>query len=251
MASARLEGRTALITGVSGIVGGGIAQQVLAAGARVVAPVRRAEQVAEVRAVLGASPELEVVAFDFGQEEGLRALAAHVRVKYGCVDYVVACLGGHVQVGPLSMLTQQEYLRTISIRAWSQTLAARWLGPLLKNDPSSTYMVVTGKLGEKCTGANLAAYSIASATVYAVVSALRAEQAAAGEEGAPSQALACPPPRAVVREFRIGTAVRRDEEDHHFQFPDAPSAPAREVGLAAVDVLGATQESLVRFPAEA
>lgn len=140
--------------------------------------------------------------------------------------------------------------------------------------------------GEKCTGANLAAYSIASATVYAVVSALRAEQAAAGEEGAPSQALACPPPRAVVREvrsdifhlhaadldseralcracptshlarpftpqFRIGTAVRRDEEDHHFQFPDAPSAPAREVGLAAVDVLGATQESLVRFPAEA
>lgn len=45
------------------------------------------------------------------------------------------------------MLTQQEYLRTISIRAWSQTLAARWLGPLLKNDPSSTYMVVTGKLG--------------------------------------------------------------------------------------------------------
>lgn len=88
-----LEGRVALITGATGIVGEGIARAFLEAGATVVAPVRAAGKDSALRTALGSPPagRLECPVEDYSHVEGAKQLARWVAVKYS--GGVVSWLG--------------------------------------------------------------------------------------------------------------------------------------------------------------
>jgi NAD(P)-dependent dehydrogenase (short-subunit alcohol dehydrogenase family) len=88
-------GKTALITGGSGIVGSGIIASFLRAGCRVVAPCRSKEAVQSLKEAVGPGHDdaLLVSLSDVSDEYACSDLADVIKTKYGTLDYVVSCIG--------------------------------------------------------------------------------------------------------------------------------------------------------------
>ena len=93
---ARFAGKTVLVTGASGQIGGGIARQFLVEGAQVITPVRSqtsADSVVQHVAPAGAD-RLEVLLSDVADESSATSVATSVKEKYGNIDHIVSIAGG-------------------------------------------------------------------------------------------------------------------------------------------------------------
>ena len=207
----------AVITGVTGIVGGAIASAFLEAGARVVAPVRRCaggwrrlrEGVARGAALprrplvrhphaasgvrlscwpswrgrrcSSSTRRCATMARPRGRRRwrrtcssrsatrcalGLAAAATSARFRRGCLphhtcalplarwppqDHCVACVGGMVAMGHLSEVQREGFEAAMRDRVYAQIVLAQALAPLLRASPTSSYTIITGRLGEECT----------------------------------------------------------------------------------------------------
>ncbi|KAL4447498.1 hypothetical protein ABPG75_004717 [Micractinium tetrahymenae] len=230
-----LQGKVAIVTGATGIVGEGIARAFLQAGATVVAPVRDAGKEAGLRSALGSPPADRLVTpvDAYTTAEGSKQLARFVQLKYGAVDHVVACTGGMVPMGLLSTVTREAFNTAAHDRVLGQLYLAQALAPLLKEEAGSSYTVITGRLGEHCNMPDGALFCIANAAVYGLVQALQAE-------------LRSKPQR--VNELRIGAIVRRDGKAEHPHFPGKRSHPASLVGAQAVAIAAGSQsEEIIRL----
>lgn len=230
-----LEGKVAIVTGATGIVGEGIARAFLEAGAVVVAPIRSAGKEAPLRQALGSPPpdRLDLPLDDYTTNEGSKQLARYVQFKYGGVDHIVACTGGMVPMGNLTTITPAAFIQAMHDRVLGQIVLAQALVPLLKEAPTSCYLVITGRLGEHCNMPDGALFSISNAAVYGMVQALQAE-------------LRNKPQR--VNELRIGAIVRRDNEAEHPHFPGKKAYPASLVGAESITIAaGSHSDEVVRL----
>jgi NAD(P)-dependent dehydrogenase (short-subunit alcohol dehydrogenase family) len=198
-----LEGRVAVVTGATGIVGSGVASAFLAEGAAaVVAPARSAAGRAALLAELGAPPALDVPVCDYSTPEGAAALAVHLRQRFPQgVDVAVSSVGGAFTRGNLTELTPAAAHEALD-RAVPHLTLAKELVPLMRTGAASAYVFVSGMLGEECSIPGAAALSLANAALYGIIRALEAELAS---KGSPLR----------VFELRIQALLRKDGGGAH------------------------------------
>ncbi len=174
-----LAGRVAVVTGASSGIGRAVAEQLAAAGVRVVLAARRAERLAEaVAAIRAAGGEAEAAVTDLRDEAQVERLIDGAVARHGRLDALV----NNAAVG---------YIRPVAegrSEEWRAVLETNVLGTLVACRAALRHMLPRGA-GDivNMTSASaheawpyLAAYSASKAAVHTLSRALRAEVAAQG-----------------------------------------------------------------------
>jgi NAD(P)-dependent dehydrogenase (short-subunit alcohol dehydrogenase family) len=175
VSNAILAGQRAVVTGVTGNVGWGVAQALLDRGASVVAVTRSAASAQAVAESLGSHPKLHVEVGDLSLADSAMALGERI-AKGGPIDHVVASLGAWWQKGPIVEQTAAEYQQVRAGSLDAQVFAAMAFLPRLRQRQGATYTLITGAGGHMSlpsTGLIVVAVS----GVFGLSRMLRAEHA--------------------------------------------------------------------------
>ncbi|WP_274627050.1 SDR family NAD(P)-dependent oxidoreductase [Arvimicrobium flavum] len=150
-----LTGRTAIVTGASGGIGGGIARRFAEAGANVVCHYNgnreAAERVAE--AIRAAGGEASVHQADISTGEGAANLVAHALSEFGGADILVNNAGQQ----PMQMLAD------MGESDWNAMMAANVTGPFLLVRAFAEQLRKAGKPGAVVNIASIEAHNPAPA----------------------------------------------------------------------------------------
>jgi len=109
--------------------------------------------------------------------------------------------------------------------------------PHLKDVESSSYLIITGRMGEECLKADEALLSISNAAIYGVSAALRAELSDARVA-------------ARIAELRLGAVIRRDSADENPAFPGWRAQPASALASVIVDAMRSCRGGVCRVSEE-
>lgn len=133
-----LAGRTAIVTGSAGGIGGGIAEVLAEAGAHVViADIDAARAEAQAAAFTERGLAAEAVALNLADEASIVAACAGVVERHGAPWALVNCAG----------LQDRELLLEGTSAFWDRTLAVNTRGPFLMIREVARAMVVAGQGG--------------------------------------------------------------------------------------------------------
>lgn len=140
-----LQNQTVLVTGVTGEVGWGLAHAARDAGARLVLPVRREEQVAALEAEFGEGALVRAVGFT--DEATLQGLRDEAVARFGRLNHVFAPLGAWWAKGASLEQSPDEFraLQDVYVEAPWQLLRA--MAPALR-DSTGSFTFITGAGGE-------------------------------------------------------------------------------------------------------
>ena len=130
---ARFEGRTALVTGASRGIGLGIAERLVAEGARVVLTARKQDALDEAVAHLGGPEHAVAVAGGADDPEHRAAAVAAAVETFGSLDLLVNNAGINPAYGPLMGLDLDAARKILEVNvtaalAWTQAAHAAWMG---------------------------------------------------------------------------------------------------------------------------
>jgi NAD(P)-dependent dehydrogenase (short-subunit alcohol dehydrogenase family) len=222
-----LKGKTAVITGASGIVGSGIVHHFLVEGAKVIAPVRSEKgrqallkDLEKLHYKIDIAKNLLILVLPkyATDNESMENLANEISYVHPEINHVVSCFGGDFEKGPASELEPDDVFDAVE-RAVPHLLLAQAFFPLLKEHASSSFTFITGMLGERCSMPNMAALTIANATAYGIIRAVEAEHADEPQR---------------INELRIAALIRRDNQAGHPFIKDGHAYPASLIGNEAV-----------------
>lgn len=161
-----LTGRTALITGASSGFGAHFARLLVAEGANVVIGARRAEKVAALAEVLGASAL--AVALDVTDETSVIAAYDAAEAKFGTVDTVIAnagiAKGGRSTELPLADIAAVVETNFTGLYLTAREGAKRMIAAGFKDDERGR-IVLIGSITAELSGQGDAAYAASKAGV--------------------------------------------------------------------------------------
>lgn len=160
------------MAGGTGLVGGGVVDRLLGAGATVAVPGRdaaRLEAVVARAAAMGAADHLLAVAGDVGAPDGAAAVRDAVVAATGRVDAVVASVGGWWQGSLLADVDPGTWQRLLAQNLTPHYAIAHAFLPLLADRPRSAYVAVVGDTAE----APVRGASLSTITAAGVLGLLR------------------------------------------------------------------------------
>lgn len=133
MVSRRFEGRTAIVTGASRGIGLGIAERLVAEGARVVLTARKAEALEEAVAVLGGPDVAVAVAGKADDPEHQADAVGQALERFGSLDLLVNNAGINPAYGPMIDLDLGAARKIVEVNclaalAWTQAAHRAWMG---------------------------------------------------------------------------------------------------------------------------
>jgi NAD(P)-dependent dehydrogenase (short-subunit alcohol dehydrogenase family) len=165
---ARLEGKTALITGGTTGIGLATAKRFMQEGARLAVTGRNEETMKEAKRQLGEA--VTVIRSDAGNVADQAALAAQLGASFGKLD-VVFINAGTGTFQPIEAIEAEEFDRQFAINVKGPLFLLKALSPLL-NSPSSVILnaSIAGSLGMPNT-------AIYAATKAALLAAMRVSAA--------------------------------------------------------------------------
>jgi NAD(P)-dependent dehydrogenase (short-subunit alcohol dehydrogenase family) len=212
-----------VVLGASGTVGSGVVKRFLRAGnTTVVAPARGS--VDKVFKAIGeefrSNDSLLTPQANYGEKAGAETLAKWIEdnIPGGKVDHIFAVGGGMAPFANVSQITSDSLNDTVQTKIVSILSGAQALVPLLKDEETSTFTVVTGALGEYCFAARFSLTTIANAAVFGLTLALQAE---AREQGK----------KYRINEFRIAAIILPDgvTEHPHMKIPGGQTSVLAEL----------------------
>jgi len=158
-------------------------------------------------------------------------LARWIESNHGKVDHVFAVAGTVAPFGNISQITPEQLDEMVRVKIANCLYAAQALIPLLKDEATSTYTVVTGLLGEVCFAPNLALTTVGNAAEFGLTLAIQAE---AREK------------KYRVNEFRIGAKIVPDGvKEHPFGGTGAPHSVLSQLYYERI-IVSNTRDAVVR-----
>jgi NAD(P)-dependent dehydrogenase (short-subunit alcohol dehydrogenase family) len=228
-ADGSMKGRTALVTGGSRGIGLGIAQSLVARGARVVLTARKAEALAEAVEQLG-GPEVAVaVAGNAGDAEH-RATAVRTAVEtFGSLDFLVGNVGINPVYGPMVDLDLGAFRKILDTNVVStlglvQEAWRAWMG-----EHGGSVLVVASVAGLKASP-GIAGYGVSKAALINLVTQLAVELG-------PKVRVNAVAPAVVKTKFATALFEGR-EEQVAAQYPVGRLGVPEDIGEAAAYLLG-------------
>jgi NAD(P)-dependent dehydrogenase (short-subunit alcohol dehydrogenase family) len=162
-----LTGRVALVTGASSGLGWRFAEQLAAAGAKVVAGARRLDRLQDLAAtVKAAGGVLEPVELDVTSEASIQAAYDTAERVFGTVDIVIANAGLNAE-GPALELANEALSQLLSVNVQGVYLTAREAARRLvaAEHPERGRIILVGSVGSLKPLPGLTAYSLSKAAV--------------------------------------------------------------------------------------
>ncbi|GLI26526.1 short-chain dehydrogenase [Agromyces rhizosphaerae] len=173
----QIEGRVAVVTGGGSGIGRGIAEQLIAEGARVVIADIEREALEQTAAEIGA----EGIHVDVTDPASVQALADEVVARHGSVGIVVNNAG----VGPLARMadmTLADWRFILDVNLWGVIHGVSTFLPLLQANPDGGHIVNTGSMASFAPMAGAGAYAVTKYGVAALTEALALELAEEGSD---------------------------------------------------------------------
>jgi len=202
-----------LVLGASGLVGSSIATHFLKLGNyKVIAPVRSLAKLSQYFPEDIPRDNLITPEISYYEGDGPDKLAEYIKSTVGKVNHVIAISGGYCERVLLSALSHESFSQALDMKLWNQIKFAQVLIPLLHEDPTSSYTIVTGGLGEFCYHSSVSLTTLANAAIYGMVLGLQAEFQ-----------------KTRILEYRIATIIRADNTDFNLNNPSLPSVPGSKL----------------------
>jgi len=191
-----LKGKTALITGGTGVLGSAMAKGLARAGARIVILGRRKQQADEIVATLRKEgAEAMAVIADVMNEPALEAARKTVLETMGSIDILVNAAGGN---HPDAVVKPDAPWSTVNLKAYSDVLNLNLLGTVMPSKvfgeemakKKSGVIVNIASVSSKLPLTQVAAYSNAKAAIKNFTEWLAVEMATKYGEGIRVNAIA-------------------------------------------------------------
>jgi|SRR5579875_152979 NAD(P)-dependent dehydrogenase (short-subunit alcohol dehydrogenase family) len=167
----RLEGKIAIITGVSrtGQAGYALAQAFAREGARLAICARNAQRLNELAQGLQAEGATVIaIAADLTTEEGANALIQRTVETYGRIDILVNLAGGLTRYGPSDELSLADWESELNNNLRTAFLCTRAVWPIMRNQGSGKILNFSRAGGVEGSGPKMVAYNCAKAGVDAL-----------------------------------------------------------------------------------
>lgn len=143
-----IEGKTAVITGAAGVLGGSLARHFASQGANVIALVHRPEQVGDVLSQLDAAgigkAKHSAYACDVMDVAAVRTIAEKVSSEYGTIDILVNVAGGNV--AGANVMPDQNFWE-MKLEDWDKVLDLNLNGTVY---PCHVFTEIFAKQGRGC-----------------------------------------------------------------------------------------------------
>jgi 7-alpha-hydroxysteroid dehydrogenase len=176
-----IAGSVAVVTGGTDGIGFGIAEALVAAGAKVVVASRRAEMCAKAeRSLREAGGEAVGVAADVTDEEAVENLFSRTVESFGGVDILVNCAGGSFsdkfQRAPLLKLASTDLIENYRLNVVSAFLCSTAAYPLMQLRGGGSVINISSVGSESSTAQGMfAAYGASKAALNHMTRSLAAE----------------------------------------------------------------------------
>ncbi len=232
--------RVVVVAGGTGALGGQVSLAFLAAGARVVATARRAEDLAPLTAAAGPNARrLRAASVDVTIEAEVQAFIADVAASEGRIDALVNAVGGYAGGANLWETEPALLTRMLALNLTPGFLLARAVVPVMRAAGSGAIVNVASRAGfGHAPGA--AAYAASKAAALALIDSLADELKGSGitvNSVVPSL-FDTPANRAAMPGADFARWPRPEEIARVILFLCTPAA--RVIHGAAIPVYGAT-----------
>jgi NAD(P)-dependent dehydrogenase (short-subunit alcohol dehydrogenase family) len=160
----RLDGQAALVTGSSRGIGRAVAEQMAAAGARVVICSRKLDACEQVRdSLVAAGHEAIAVACNVGRRDEVDKLADTVLERWGRVDILVLNAAINPHHGPLASITEEMWNRMLAANLSSNLWLVNRVAPGMAERRAGS-IILMSSISALVGSALLGAYAVTKAS---------------------------------------------------------------------------------------
>lgn len=140
-----LSGKTAIITGGTGVIGETIAGFFVREGCEVLIVGRSETALQKSREKLSISgSRIEIFRADVSQLEDVKSLMEHAERIFGRLDILVTAAGIYGEIGSLEQCDPEGWLEAIKVNLWGTMLCVKYALPLLYKSSNGKIIVFAG-----------------------------------------------------------------------------------------------------------